>query len=83
MRLVSDAGADQPIEAPPERPRLRVMKGDPSPEELAVLTALIQASAGDDSEPATRIRRGGWNDPSALHRRPLVPGPNAWRTAIW
>ncbi|MEO9138369.1 MAG: acyl-CoA carboxylase subunit epsilon [Jatrophihabitans sp.] len=69
-------------DATPARPHLRIVKGDPSPEELAVLTALVQASSAENSAPATRVRRGGWNDPSALHRRPLVPGPNAWRTAF-
>jgi hypothetical protein len=29
-----------------------------------------------------RVRRGGWNDPSAQHRRPLIPGPNAWRSSV-
>ncbi|WP_375488657.1 acyl-CoA carboxylase subunit epsilon [uncultured Jatrophihabitans sp.] len=60
---------------------LRVVGGSPTPEELAVLTALVSAAGGGD-ESAPRVRRGGWDDPSALHRRQLTPGPNAWRSAL-
>ncbi|HEV7203951.1 MAG TPA: acyl-CoA carboxylase subunit epsilon [Jatrophihabitans sp.] len=65
-------------ETGPARPVLRVVKGDPSPEDLAVLTALMAVSGGGE-EPAPKERRGGWNDPSRQHRAPLIPGPNAWR----
>jgi Acyl-CoA carboxylase epsilon subunit len=64
------------------RPALRIVKGDPTPEELAVLTAVVAASGGK-SVPASRERRGGWNDPMVLHRREIVQGPNAWRAASW
>jgi Acyl-CoA carboxylase epsilon subunit len=66
------------------RPALRVVSGSPTPEELAVLTALVAAAGvGGSDEPAPRVRRGGWNDPSATHRRALIPGPNAWRASAW
>jgi hypothetical protein len=62
------------------RPALRIVSGSPSPEELAVLTAIVAAAGGgDDASP--RVRRGGWNDPAAMHQRPLIHGPNAWRSA--
>jgi hypothetical protein len=66
-----------------DRPALRVVSGSPTAEELAALTAVVAAASGGAAEPAERVRRGGWNDPCALHRRQLVPGPNAWRSAAW
>ena len=68
-------------EPEPARPALRVVKGDPTPEELAALTALMAAASGEDAVPAPRVRRGGWNDPARMHRRPLLPGPNGWRAS--
>lgn len=64
------------------RPILRIVSGSPTAEELAVLTALVAASSGDGEQAAPRVRRGGWNDPSAMHGRALLPGPNAWRSAL-
>jgi hypothetical protein len=60
---------------------LRIVRGEPTAEEIAVVTALVTARAAAPAAPAPRERRGGWNDPAALHRRPLIPGPNAWRSA--
>ena len=72
------SGTNQP-------PTLRVVSGSPTAEELAVVTALVTAGAAGatDEPPAPRVRRGGWSDPARQHRRPLVPGPNAWRAATW
>jgi hypothetical protein len=63
------------------RPTLRVVRGEPTAEELAVLTALVAAAASAPAAPRERVRRGAWNDPSWLHRRELLPGPNAWRAS--
>jgi len=69
-----------------ERPALRVVSGSPTAEEVAVLTAVMTAvaaaGAGDDVAPG-RNRRGRWSDPAAMHRRPLLQGPNGWRAAAW
>jgi hypothetical protein len=75
MSTVSTLGDDA-------RPVLRVISGSPTPEELAVVTALVGAAGEGASTPAAGARRGGWSDPAALHRRPLIPGPNAWRSAL-
>ena len=77
--------SDEPADAAPARPVLRVVSGSPTPEELAVLTALAAARSGDGSEdapPGSRVRRGGWSDPGTLHRRELLPGANAWRSSL-
>jgi hypothetical protein len=64
-------------------PNLRVVSGSPTPEELAVLAALV-ATAPALAEPApSRPSRGGWADHLRSHRRELVPGPNAWRSSGW
>jgi hypothetical protein len=60
-------------------PALRIVRGDASPEEIAALTAVFAAAAAAQPAPSPRVRRGGWNDPSRMHRPPLLPGPNAWR----
>ena len=65
------------------RPQLRVVRGEPTPEELAVLTAVVTAavSGGAGDEPAPPAR-GRWNDPARQHRRPLLQGPGGWRAAV-
>lgn len=64
----------------PERPPLKIVRGNPTAEELAAVAALM-AAGGGDAEPVERVRRGGWSDPSWQHRRELLPGPNAWRAS--
>jgi len=64
-----------------EQPVLRVVRGEPSAEELAVLTAVMTAAGGSEDEPATPLR-GRWNDPARTHRRELLPGPGAWRSSF-
>jgi hypothetical protein len=58
-------------------PLLRVVRGDPTPAELAALIAVVGArSAGAEAEPAPPSR---WNRPATLLRRPLHPGPGGWK----
>jgi hypothetical protein len=61
-----------------ETPRLRVIRGDATPEEIA---ALVVALATRPSGPAARpVRpRANWRRPSL--RTPLVHGPGAWRAS--
>ena len=61
----------------PSRPLLRIVRGDPTPEEIAALVAVV-ASLGGDQAPAPR-RTTEW---SAHHRkvRTTYPhGPGGWR----
>jgi Acyl-CoA carboxylase epsilon subunit len=75
---VSDDDASvAPVDTPP--PLLRVVRGDPTPEELAALVAVI-ASLGGPPDPAPR-RTPEW---SAPHRRVRVRyshGPGGWRSS--
>ena len=65
------------------RPPLRLVRGDASPEEVAALLAVLSAaSAGDDTGPATR-HTSQWSSPARAVRRPLTPGPGAWRASAW
>jgi hypothetical protein len=62
---------------------LRIVRGEPTAEELAVVTALMTA-AGDTDEPEpSQPVRGRWNDPATMLATPGAwhPGPGAWRAA--
>jgi hypothetical protein len=67
----------------PARPVLRIVRGEPSTEELAVLTAVVTAGSDDtgsaDAAPATV--RGRWNDPAHSIRRYWPTGSGGWRSA--
>ena len=64
-----------------ERPLLRVVRGQPSAEELAALIAVMTARAG--SRPAPSHAPSAWTDRSRLVRRPVSAGPAAWRASAW
>jgi hypothetical protein len=64
------------------RPQLRVVRGEPTPEELAVLTAVVTAAASGSDDEAPEPARGRWSDPAWQHRRPLLHGPGGWRAAV-
>ncbi|MDA2813814.1 acyl-CoA carboxylase subunit epsilon [Nocardiopsis sp. RSe5-2] len=64
-------------------PHLSVVRGDPSPEELAALVAVLTARAraaraAREAEESARRPRSAWRDRSRLLRRPVHPGPGAW-----
>ncbi|WP_104525475.1 acyl-CoA carboxylase subunit epsilon [Blastococcus atacamensis] len=62
------------------RPLLRVVKGDPTAEELAALTVVVAAL----SQRRTRRRPtpiGAWASYGDTHRRPQQAGPGGWRAA--
>jgi Acyl-CoA carboxylase epsilon subunit len=64
---------------------LRVVHGDPTPEELAALVAVLTARARAASSAAGRPkpRRSAWSDPSRRMHRPLSHGPGAWRSSTF
>lgn len=61
-------------------PLLRVVAGDPTPEELAALVAVVAAAASAPAEPSAP-RRSEWSAPHRLLRTPLRHGPGAWRAS--
>jgi hypothetical protein len=65
---------------PSGAPLLHVVRGDATPEEIAALVAVLLArSAGAEAPGPARSVSGFWADRSRLLRRPLSPGPGAWR----
>jgi hypothetical protein len=74
---------------PAGEPLLRVVAGQPTPEELAALTAALSAklaaSAAAAAAAAARDRPAvsGWSDRARQLRVPLTPGPGAWRRSAW
>jgi hypothetical protein len=68
----------------PQRPVLRIVRGDPTPEELAALLAVVGAKSGPGpgggpAAGSARSRRSAWSDPARLVRRPVRSGPDGWR----
>lgn len=89
---MSDAVSDSPAEnsagenvedkTPEERRALfRVVKGDPTPEELAALTVVLAAAASGGDTPPPKAR-DLWSNPADRVRRPLDVGPGAWRASV-
>ena len=63
-----------------QKAQLRVVRGEPTAEELAVVTALFSVAGGEPDAPVPP-QRGRWNDPGHAFRRPLHPGHGGWRAA--
>ncbi|MGH3384300.1 MAG: acyl-CoA carboxylase subunit epsilon [Nocardioidaceae bacterium] len=66
----------------PAPPLLRVVKGDPSPEELAALVAVVSTratAAGAGAGPSPR--RSEWGSHHRTLRQTHRHGPGAWRAA--
>ncbi|MBZ4323470.1 acyl-CoA carboxylase epsilon subunit [Streptomyces huiliensis] len=66
---------------------IRVVRGNPTPEELAAALAVVQARAAARANAAApeEAVRPEWASPArrAGIRRPPAPGPRAWRTSYW
>jgi hypothetical protein len=62
---------------------LRIVRGEPSPEELAVVLALVTArgAAGGEAPQPDPPVRGRWNDPAHGVRRSLRHGPGGWASS--
>jgi hypothetical protein len=76
---VSEEG-DRPAEATVAKPLLRVVSGNPEPDELAALVAVLAARTSGRSDPAP-ARRSLWASRSRQVRPALRPGTGAWRAS--
>ena len=65
-------------DAAPARPLLTVVRGEPTPEQLAALIAVVSARGGG-GEPGEAPVPSLWNRP--VLRGPMHPGPGAWRAS--
>jgi len=63
-----------------QRPLLRVVRGDASPEEVAALVAVV-AALGSGAEPPPRRRTPEWSAPHRKLRATLPHGPGGWRSS--
>ena len=80
-----------------ERPLLRVVSGDATPEEIAAVVAAVAAAAtpaasagsvvsGAHEQPGALATTSVWSAPGHGHRNtraPFTPGPHGWRTSFW
>lgn len=62
-------------ESTPPTPLLRVVSGNPSPEELAALIAVVAAAAGSGETSPEPSAGSQWATPARLHRGAVHPGP--------
>ncbi|SDO35245.1 Acyl-CoA carboxylase epsilon subunit [Klenkia soli] len=62
------------------RPLLRVVRGEPSAEELAALTAVV-AALSQRRERTRPTPLGGWASRTDAVRRPLHHGPGGWHAS--
>ena len=62
------------------RPLLRVVRGEPSAEELAALTVVV-AALSQRRERRRPVPVGAWASYADAHRRPLQTGPGGWRAS--
>ncbi len=64
-----------------DRPLLRVVRGEPTDEELAALTVVVAALAVRERPRRRPVPVGAWASPADAHRWPLRPGAGGWRAA--
>ncbi|GAA2074290.1 acyl-CoA carboxylase subunit epsilon [Streptomyces albiaxialis] len=64
---------------------IKVVRGNPTPEELAATLAVVRvrAAAAATAEPAGAVR-SAWSDPArTVPGRTPAPGPGTWRRSFW
>ncbi|MFI0961246.1 acyl-CoA carboxylase subunit epsilon [Streptomyces sp. NPDC021080] len=68
---------------------IKVLHGQPTPEELAAVLAVVSSRAAATAAAAAMGQQAGggpastWADRSAAVRRLPKPGRHAWRTSAW
>ncbi|MFI2430579.1 acyl-CoA carboxylase epsilon subunit [Streptomyces sp. NPDC018693] len=65
---------------------IKVLRGNPTPEELAAALAVVRARAAAAASvpPGAPTDKDSWSDPAriAAHRLPQ-PGPRTWARTYW
>ncbi|MGV9311540.1 acyl-CoA carboxylase subunit epsilon [Streptomyces sp. NPDC003691] len=63
---------------------IRIVRGNPTPEELAAALAVVRARASGGAEQAPAPPASEWSSPARVARTPRpVPGPGAWARTYW
>ena len=79
MTVVQTPVEDSPADpSAPSDPVLTVVRGTPTPEELAALTAVVVALSEGSAEPDTATPQRIWARRNQLRLAPR-PGPGSWR----
>lgn len=82
---MSDATSDKTAseDSAQPAPLLRVVKGEPTEDELAALVAVVAARRAEAASQAARRsrprRRSAWGDLTRATRPVVRPGPDGWR----
>ena len=76
-----DPGTAAAGQRPPHDPPLRLVRGDPTAEEVAALVAVLSSAGGGDDPEAKPRPRSAWASRASLVRRPVSPGPGGWRAS--
>jgi hypothetical protein len=63
-------------------PFLRVVRGEPNPEELAALVTVLAAASSGGTEDSDAGDPSTWADRSHGLRQMLPHGPGAWRASV-
>ncbi len=70
----------EPRDAPLPPPVLSVLRGEPTPDELAALVVVL--ASRQQARPADAGKRASlWSSPGQTLHAPLFPGPGAWRAS--
>ncbi|KPI06033.1 hypothetical protein OK074_4257 [Actinobacteria bacterium OK074] len=65
---------------------IKVVRGNPTPEELAAALAVVRAraAAAATAAPGASGPRDAWSDPARIAgRRTPQPGPTGWARSYW
>ncbi|WP_370615928.1 acyl-CoA carboxylase epsilon subunit [Mumia qirimensis] len=83
--MSASAGRGDEVDRDPVTPLLRVVKGDPTPEELAALVAVVAArgAAAAAATGAAPARRSAWGDPALAVRPVHSHGRDGWRRSAF
>ena len=79
---MTDDETPEVSQTPTDRTPLRLVRGDATPEEVAAVMAVLTAVSEGAPEPAPRPT-SQWASRERAVRRPLHPGPGAWRASAW
>ena len=63
------------------KPVLRIIRGSASPEEIAAVVAVLASRSATAAKPPDTEPSRGWTNRADALRRPLAPGPGAWRAS--
>ncbi|WP_461008748.1 acyl-CoA carboxylase subunit epsilon [Streptomyces capparidis] len=67
----------------PEEVFMQVVRGNPTPEELAAVIAVVASRSGAPARPSRPDRVSVWAQRARNIRRAPQPGTTSWRASTW